>query len=321
MLIRRPADLLPSEITPPELYAGRRDFLRQTGALAGVALAGGMGAGLWPAAAQAGEKLPLPDRLHKSSLSVNEEATTLRHFSSYGNFIEFASDKTGHILPSQGMRTRPWTVRIEGLVSRPHTFDVDELLRLGGLEERVYRHRCVEGWSMVVPWAGLPLANLLRQVQPLGSARFVEFYSYADPALMPNVRRRLIDFPYMEALRLDEAMHPLTFLAAGAYGEILPRQNGAPLRLVVPWKYGFKSSKSIVRLRLVERQPVTSWMRALPREYGFYANVNPNVDHPRWSQARERRAGEFFKRETLMFNGYARQVASLYAGMDLGKQF
>lgn len=321
MLIRHPADLLPSEITSPERYAGRRAFLRQAGVVAGAALLETFGLAGGISSAQAGEKLPLPDRLHKSPLSVNEEATTLRHFSGYGNFIEFASDKTGHILAAQAMRTHPWTVRVEGLVARPRTFDVDALLHQGGLEERIYRHRCVEGWSMVVPWAGLPLAALLRQVQPLGNARFVEFYAHADPGLMPNVRRGLIDFPYMEALRLDEAMHPLAFLAVGAYGEILPRQNGAPLRLVVPWKYGFKGAKSIVRLRLVERQPVTSWMRALPKEYGFYANVNPNVDHPRWSQARERRAGEFFKRETLMFNGYAEQVASLYAGMDLRKQF
>jgi methionine sulfoxide reductase catalytic subunit len=220
------------------------------------------------------------------------------------------------------MKTRPWTLRIEGLVGKPRSFGIEELLKLGAMEERIYRLRCVEGWSMVIPWVGYSLAELLRQVEPLGSARYVEFVSQADPATMPGLRSGVLDWPYVEALRLDEAMHPLTLLAFGLYGEVLPNQNGAPLRLVVPWKYGFKSAKSIVRIRLVEQQPRTSWNLAAPREYGFYSNVNPEVPHPRWSQASERRLGEeggLFarRRPTLPFNGYAAQVAPLYAGMDL----
>lgn len=320
MLIRRPdpnTPILPSEITPPQVYARRRELLRLLGGAAGMALAPtqALAAGL------EGKRLPLPERIRKPGYYVNEELTPLRHVSGYGNFLEFSADKTGHIPLARHLRTQPWTVRVEGLVAKPRTFDLDELLHLAPLEERIYRHRCVEGWSMVIPWAGFSLATLLHQVEPLGSAKFVEFYSHTDPAIMPNVRRKVIDFPYLEALRLDEALHPLTLLALGLYGEVLPNQNGAPLRLVVPWKYGFKGGKSIVRIRLVEKQPKTSWMKAVPDEYGFYANVNPNVDHPRWSQARERRLGEFFKRETLMFNGYAEQVGSLYSGMDLERHF
>jgi sulfoxide reductase catalytic subunit YedY len=212
-------------------------------------------------------------------------------------------------------------VVVEGLAAKPRTFVIEDILRIAPLEERIYRHRCVEGWSMVVPWIGFPLSALLKQVEPLGSAKYVEFLSHADPAIMPNVRRQLLDFPYLEGLRMDEALHPLTLLAVGLYGDVLPNQNGAPLRLVVPWKYGFKSGKSIVRIRLVERQPETTWMKGAPDEYGFYANVNPAVDHPRWSQSRERRIGEFFRRDTLPFNGYAEQVASLYSGMDLRRNF
>ncbi|MFA7270743.1 MAG: protein-methionine-sulfoxide reductase catalytic subunit MsrP, partial [Sterolibacterium sp.] len=219
------------------------------------------------------------------------------------------------------LKTRPWTISIEGLVKRPRIIAIDDLLKLVPLEERIYRLRCVEGWSMVIPWLGLPLASLLQNVEPLGSAKYVEFVSAADLKTMPGVNRRTLDWPYLEGLRLDEALHPLTLLAVGLYGEPLPNQNGAPLRLVVPWKYGFKSGKSIVKIRLVDRQPLTAWMKAAPGEYGFYSNVNPEVDHPRWSQASERRIGEFFKRKTLPFNGYADQVAQLYAGMDLKKNF
>jgi sulfoxide reductase catalytic subunit YedY len=210
-------------------------------------------------------------------------------------------------------------VTIDGLVKRPKTLAIDDILRLAPLEERIYRMRCVEGWSMVIPWVGLPLATLLKQVEPLGNAKYVEFTSAADPATMPGIRRDVLDWPYTEGLRLDEAMHPLTLMAVGLYGEVLPNQNGAPLRLVVPWKYGFKGAKSLVRIRLLEQEPKTAWVRAAPREYGFYSNVNPGVDHPRWSQGSERRIGEFLKRKTLIFNGYGDQVAPLYAGMDLKK--
>jgi sulfoxide reductase catalytic subunit YedY len=212
-------------------------------------------------------------------------------------------------------------VAVEGLVKKPGNYDIDALMKLAPLEERVYRLRCVEGWSMVIPWVGYPLAELIKRVEPLGSAKFVEFHTLHDPAQMPGQRSQVLDWPYVEGLRLDEARHPLALLTLGLYGEVLPNQNGAPVRLVVPWKYGFKSAKSIVRIRFVEKEPVTAWMRANSREYGFYSNVNPEVDHPRWSQARERRIGEFGKRKTLMFNGYGEQVAQLYAGMDLKKNF
>ena len=219
------------------------------------------------------------------------------------------------------LRVRPWTVVVEGEVHRPRTYDIDALMKLAPLEERVYRLRCVEGWSMVIPWVGFPLRELIRQVEPTGNAKYLEFVTLHDPVQMPGQRQRVLDWPYREGLRIDEAMHPLTILAVGLYGEVLPNQNGAPVRLVVPWKYGFKSAKSIVKIRFTERQPTSAWMAALPREYGFYSNVNPAVDHPRWSQAKERRIGEFRKRDTLMFNGYAEHVAHLYRGMDLKKYF
>ena len=224
-------------------------------------------------------------------------------------------------LANRRLRVRPWTVRIEGLVRQPRTLSIEDLLRLAPLEERVYRHRCVEGWSMVIPWVGFPLSALLRQAEPLGSAKYVELVTATQPDTMPNLRSRQVEWPYLEGLRLDEAMHPLTLAAVGMYGQTLPGANGAPLRLVVPWKYGYKGAKSVQVIRLVEREPQTFWNKAQPEEYGFYANVNPDVDHPRWSQARERRIGEFFKRRTLPFNGYAEQVAQLYAGMDLRKHY
>ena len=301
--------ILPSEITPRSLFERRRDFLR---------LAAGVSLGSMLPLAQAGDKLP-PAR--KSVFSIGDTPTPFKDISGYGNFYEFSTDKTGHIVPAQAMKTRPWTVVVEGLVAKPKTFGIEEILHLAPLEDRIYRHRCVEGWSMVIPWVGFPLAALLKQVEPLGGAKFVEFTSLADASIMPNIHRKILDWPYLEGLRLDEAMHPLTLLVMGLYGEVLPNQNGAPLRLVVPWKYCFKGAKSIVRIRLVERQPETAWMKATPEEYGFYSNVNPTVDHKRWSQARERRIGEFLKRDTLMFNGYADQVAKLYTGMDLRKYF
>lgn len=255
-----------------------------------------------------------------SAFSTTEKETPLKHVTGYNNFYEFGTEKEDPAAYADRLQTRPWTVTVEGLVKKPKTFDIDQLLKLAPLEERIYRLRCVEGWSMVIPWVGYSLSSLLSQVEPLGSAKYVEFVSAVQPENMPGVRRQLLDWPYTEGLRLDEAQHPLTLLTLGLYGEVLPKQNGAPVRVVVPWKYGFKSAKSIVKIRLVEKEPQTSWVKANPKEYGFYSNVNPQVDHPRWSQAKERRLGEFGKRETLMFNGY-NDVARLYAGMDLKKYF
>lgn len=294
----------PSEITPVELFRSRRAFLT-TGAAALAALAA-------PAQARLSARA--------SGYSTAEPPTSLEDVTHYNNFYEFGTGKEDPAQHAHSLITRPWTVSVEGLVRKPAVWDVDTLLRFP-LEERIYRLRCVEGWSMVIPWIGFPLASLLRLAEPLGSAKYVEFVSLHDPRQMPGQRRPILDWPYREGLRLDEALHPLTLLAVGLYGEVLPNQNGAPIRLVVPWKYGFKSAKSIVRIRLVEQQPVTTWMRAAPDEYGFYSNVNPAVDHPRWSQARERRIGEFRKRPTLPFNGYGELVAHLYAGMDLRKFF
>ena len=251
--------------------------------------------------------------------------TPYAHVAGYNNFYEFGTDKSEPAANAGSLKTRPWTVQVEGEVRKPGTFDIDALLKLAPMEERIYRLRCVEGWSMVIPWLGWSLAELVRRVEPTGNAKFVEFVTLADPRQMPGLRSRVLDWPYVEGLRLDEAMHPLTMLAFGVYGEVLPNQNGAPVRLVVPWKYGFKSGKSIVKIRFVEKQPATSWQVAIPQEYGFYSNVNPKVDHPRWSQATERRIGEdgLFakKRPTLMFNGYEAQVGQLYAGMDLKKLY
>ena len=308
MLIKRAPDIFPSEITPPEIYRGRREFIRAAG---GLALAAGLGQQAWAG--------PLLSSLRNPTFSVDEELTPRKDVTTYNNFYEFGTDKSDPARYAHTLRTRPWAVQVDGLVKRPGTWDIDRLLQLAPLEERIYRLRCVEGWSMVIPWQGYPLSSLIKQVEPLGSAKYVAFTTLADPAQMPGVRRSVLDWPYAEGLRLDEALHPLSLLTFGLYGEVLPNQNGAPVRIVVPWKYGFKSAKSIVRISFSERQPNTAWGRAAPREYGFYSNVNPEVDHPRWSQARERRIGEFFKRKTLMFNGYGDQVAGMYAGMDLRK--
>jgi sulfoxide reductase catalytic subunit YedY len=313
MLIKRPNPdaVLSSEITPPEIYARRREFMKTT---AGLALGASLGAFL--PLAEGAEKLPGK----ASPFSTTETPTPYKHVTGYNNFYEFGTDKEDPALNAGKLDTRDWKVAIEGLVKKPKTFDLDQLLKLAPLEERIYRLRCVEGWSMVVPWIGYSLSALLKQVEPLGNAKFVEFISAVQPENMIGVRRSVLDWPYVEGLRLDEAQHPLTLLTLGLYGEVLPKQNGAPVRLTVPWKYGFKSAKSLVKIRLVEKQPLISWEKANPREYGFYSNVNPGVDHPRWSQARERRLGEFSKRETLLFNGYS-EVAPLYAGMDLKKYF
>ncbi len=312
MLIKRPPDIAPSEITPRPLFDDRRRLILKAGL--GVAA----GAALWhgrPAPARAAAKLDaLP-----SALSTTEAQTAYKSITTYNNYYEFGTDKADPARNAHKLVTRPWTVRVEGLAGKPRSFDLDQLLKLAPLEERIYRLRCVEGWSMVIPWVGFPLAALLKAVEPLGSAKYVEFLTHYDPEIM--LRRPVLDWPYGEGLRLDEALHPLTILAVGLYGELLPNQNGAPVRLVVPWKYGFKSAKSIVTIRLTEQQPPTAWNRAAPNEYGFYSNVNPAVAHPRWSQASERRIGEIRKRPTQLFNGYAEQVASLYQGMDLRRNF
>ncbi len=312
MLIRLPTDIAPSEITPPEIYRDRRRFMQGMGALAA-----GAAFGIAPDA-RAGAKLA---GVRDSAYTLAEASTPYKDVTTYNNFYEFGTGKSDPAKNAGSLKTRPWTVAIEGEVRRPQTWDIDALLKLAPLEERVYRMRCVEGWSMVIPWVGFSLSELIRRAEPTGNAKYVEFVTLNDPRQMPGLRSRVLDWPYTEGLRLDEAMHPLTLLAVGLYGEVLPNQNGAPIRLVVPWKYGFKSAKSIVRIRFVEKQPVSSWTAAAPAEYGFYSNVNPQVDHPRWSQARERRIGEFRKRDTLMFNGYGAQVASLYRGMDLKKLF
>ena len=317
MLIKRPADFVPSDITTRALFDTRRDFIRAAGLGAGAALLGGL-PGVADAQGKRGEKL---GPLVKSPFSTDEKLNDYEDITSYCNFYEFGTDKGDPSKNAHRMSTRPWTVSIEGLVQKPRTLGIEEVLKLAPLEERIYRLRCVEAWSMVVPWVGLPLSVLLRQVEPLGSAKYVEFTTLADPKTMPGVRSAVLEWPYVEGLRLDEAMHPLTLMAVGLYGEVLPNQNGAPMRLVVPWKYGFKSAKSIVKIRFTDKEPLSAWSRAAGREYGFYSNVNPDVDHPRWSQGRERRIGEFSKRKTLMFNGYGDQVASLYAGMDLRKYY
>ncbi len=317
MLIKRPADVRPSEITSEALYRGRRDFIR---AAATLGAAGGLAAAglLSSRSAQAAAKLA---NVRKSSYTVEDAPTPYEDVTTYNNFYEFGTDKDDPAARSGTLKTRPWTVKVEGEVRKPKSFGLDELMKLAPLEERTYRMRCVEGWSMVIPWIGYPLSELIRRVEPTGNAKFIEFITLQDEAQMPGQRNPVLSWPYVEGLRMDEAMHPLALLGLGLYGEALPNQNGAPVRTVVPWKYGFKSAKSIVRIRFVEQQPKSSWELAGPKEYGFYSNVNPQVDHPRWSQARERRIGEFRKRDTLMFNGYGDQVASLYAGMDLKKNF
>ena len=317
MLIRKAPDLGWADVTPKERYVRRREFIRAAVPL--VAGAVGWVGSAADAEAQGGlAKLTFK----KSPLSTTgEQLTPYADITTYNNFFEFGTDKDSPSRLAKSLRTRPWTVTIDGAVAKGGQFAIDDLIRPYQLEERIYRLRCVEGWSMVIPWIGIPLGDIVRKAEPTSKAKFVEFTTLNDPAQMPGLRRRSLDWPYVEGLRLDEALNPLAILAVGLYGEVLPNQDGAPIRLVVPWKYGFKSIKSIVRIRLVERQPVGAWERAQPSEYGFYSNVNPEVDHPRWTQARERRIGEFFKRKTLMFNGYADQVASLYTGLDLRKNY
>jgi methionine sulfoxide reductase catalytic subunit len=312
MPVHRPVDIPSSEITPESVYLDRRRFLR-------LGAAGAIGAIAAPAALGActpGEEVELP-----GVDGLQDELTPFRDVTTYNNFYEYGTDKGDPARYAPGLlRTSPWEVRVEGLCAKPGSYAIEDILRPATIEDRTYRLRCVEGWSMVIPWRGFALGDMLRRFEPTSRARYVEFHTLLDPEQMPYQKTRLLEWPYREGLRMDEALHPLAFMATGLYGRDLPAQNGAPLRLVVPWKYGFKSIKSIVRIRFVEQQPTSSWMQSAPREYGFYANVNPRVDHPRWSQARERRIGTIRPRPTLMFNGYD-EVASLYSGMDLRRQF
>lgn len=320
----------PSDITPPDVYHARREWLQRAAlGLAGTGLSAWAAREAMAQTAAPGKLAALPGtRSAVAGALVMDKPTPYEDVTSYNNYYEFGTDKADPARNAHTLKPRPWTISVEGEVKKPKVYDLDELLKLAPMEERIYRLRCVEGWSMVIPWVGYSLAELIRRVEPTGNAKFVEFTTLADKGQMPGLRSSVLDWPYTEGLRLDEAMHPLALLAFGLYGQVLPNQNGAPVRVVLPWKYGFKSAKSIVKIRFVEKQPVSSWERAAPQEYGFYSNVNPQVDHPRWSQASERRIGEgggalgslFTKRRpTLMFNGYEPQVGQLYAGMDLKK--
>jgi methionine sulfoxide reductase catalytic subunit len=311
-----------SEITPLRVWTNRRDLIK----------AAALGTGLVPsfipgicAVSHAQSATAQKLALRPGPFPTMEKMTPYKDVTTYNNFYEFGLDKDDPFKNAQNLKVRPWTIEVEGEVLKPKVFDIESLLKLAPLEERIYRMRCVEGWSMVIPWAGYPLAELIKQVQPTGNAKYLEFVTLADKSQMPGLKNPVLQWPYTEGLRIDEANNPLTLLALGLYGEVMPKQNGAPVRIVAPWKYGYKSGKSIVKIRFVEKQPLTSWNRAAPSEYGFFSNVNPEVDHPRWSQATERRIGEdgFLqkKRPTLMFNGYAEQVASMYSNMDLKKFF
>src|SRR4051794_7757461 len=321
MLLKKASDIPSSEITDKKLYLRRREFIQAAAVGAVGAAAGTLGAGMAEAATW--PRVPIPNVQKPSSpaLTTTEKPNSYQDIATYNNFYEFGTDKGDPSQNAGGLRTKPWTVKVEGMVTKPGDYHLEDLIKPYALEDRVYRHRCVERWSLVIPWVGFPLASLLKTIGPTSTAKFVEFTTLLDAHQMPGQRTDVLRWPYVEGLRLDEAMHPLTLLAVGMYGEFLPNQNGAPVRLVIPWKYGFKSIKSLVKIKLVEKQPPSTWQLAIPNEYGFYSNVNPLVDHPRWSQATERRLGEFFKRKTLMFNGYEKEVASLYSGMDLKKYY
>jgi sulfoxide reductase catalytic subunit YedY len=320
MLIKRPSDLRSSEITDRKLYLNRREFLR----LAADAATVGLGVAALGSVDLAAQAAPRGRKLSfvKSPLSTTGESlNTWEQITTYNNFYEFGQDKAAPARYAGSLRTEPWSVSVEGECAKKGVMNLEDILKGQTLEERVYRLRCVEAWSMVIPWIGFPLSDFIKKCEPTAKAQFIEFYTLNDVRQMPGLRDPVLRWPYLEGLRMDEAMHPLTILAVGLYGEVLPKQNGAPIRVVVPWKYGFKSAKSIVRIRFVERQPINSWQESAAQEYGFYSNVNPTVNHPRWSQATERRIGEFFHRKTLMFNGYGDQVAGLYAGMDLRRNY
>jgi sulfoxide reductase catalytic subunit YedY len=320
MLIRRKPELTYAEVTPKEIYFNRRNFLKAMGVAGAVAFTGGNLLELASPSRNvyAGANFP---NLIKSPFSTTEKETPYQDVTHYNNFYEFGIDKDAPAKNAQRFRTSPWTVSVEGEVKTKRKFTMDEILKLAPLEERIYRHRCVEAWSIVVPWIGFSFSTIANLVEPTPKAKYVAFESFYDPGQMPEARYGGIDFPYVEGLRLDEAMNPLTLLCVGMYGDSLANQDGAPVRTVIPWKYGFKSIKSIVKIKFVTKEPPTTWNLANSHEYGFYSNVNPNVDHPRWSQATERRLGDIFRHKTLMFNGYQDQVASMYAGMDLKKYY
>jgi len=318
MRLRKTPELTNQDVTPKSLYMNRRQILRAMG-LAGVSALGGKmlyDAFVSPQAVHAGSKLAVAI---KSPFSTSERQNTFEEVTHYNNFYEFGSDKSDPAKNAGSLRTSPWTVSIEGEVKKPQKLSIDDILKIAPLEERIYRHRCVERWSIVVPWIGFSFSELAKLVQPTEKAKYVAFTTYFDPGVMREGKYTGLDFPYVEGLRMDEAMHPLALLCVGMYGETLPNQDGAPVRMVIPWKYGYKSIKSLVKIRFQEKQPPASWNNYAPQEYGFYSNVNPKVDHPRWSQATERRLGEILRRDTLMFNGYGDQVADLYKGMDLVK--
>ena len=320
MLTKKANDIRSSEITPKSLYLNRRKFLAEA-AMAGAAAAIGVAARevTFPSSKVfAGNKI---NGIQKSSLSTTETVTPYNDVTHYNNYYEFSTDKEQPAALAKDFRTHPWKVKIDGLVDKKQELAVEDILKMAPPEERIYRHRCVEGWSIVVPWIGFSLSELIKRVKPTTKAKFLEFTTIYAPNEMPGQQRQVLEWPYVEGLRMDEAMNPLALLCFGMYGEDLPNQDGAPIRLVLPWKYGFKSIKAIVHIHFTDKQPMNSWNVSAPQEYGFYANVNPNVDHPRWSQAKERRLGEFYKRPTLMFNGYGDQVASLYSGMDLKRNY
>jgi sulfoxide reductase catalytic subunit YedY len=320
MLIKRPSDIRSSEITDRNTYLNRREFIQAAGAAAA-------GLGVLGATAEVHAAKPAPhgrklENVAKSPLSVTgETVNSWEQITTYNNFYEFGTDKDEPSLNAHTLKTAPWSIAVDGECNKKAVYQIEDVLKGQALEERIFRMRCVEGWSMVIPWVGFSLSEFIKKCEPTSKAKYVEFKTLYDPKQMPGVRSPVLRWPYVEGLRMDEAMHPLATLVVGLYGEVLPNQDGAPIRLAVPWKYGFKSIKSIVQMNFVERQPVSSWNLSAPHEYGFYSNVNPTVDHPRWSQASERRIGEFFRRKTLMFNGYADQVASLYTGMDLRRNY
>ena len=317
MLIQRAPDIRSSEITSENLYHNRREFLKTSSAI----LAAAGASALLPGCASAASPEPAQAKGKSGPYDTNEKQTPFQDITTYNNYYEFGVDKGEPAVNAKNFKSKPWTVAVEGFCKKPATYNLEDLIQGFTMEDRIYRMRCVEGWSMVIPWMGFPLAELIKRLEPTPQAKYVEFKTLLAPAQMPEQRGRILNWPYTEGLRLDEAMNPLALIATGLYGKPLPNQNGSPLRLVTPWKYGFKGVKAISRIRFVDKQPLTAWMEASPREYGFYSNVNPEVDHPRWSQKSERRIGEFFRRPTLMFNGYADQVAPLYAGLDLRKNF
>ena len=326
MLIKKPADIRSSEITPKQIYQTRREFIKAAGMVTGAAVGVGVltkGAAVLHAVQPAahGRKWPNVKPNPTYSNTNGELKNTWEQITTYNNYYEFGTDKDQPAELARNFKTDGWMVEVAGECAKKGKYSLDDILKGETIEERVYRHRCVEAWSMVIPWNGIPLANFIKRMEPTGKAKFIKFTTANDTKQMPGLRSDVLDWPYVEGLRMDEAMHPLTILVVGLYGEMLPNQDGAPIRLAVPWKYGFKHVKSINKIEFLEKQPVNTWQRQAPNEYGFYANVNPAVDHPRWSQATERRIGEFFKRKTLMFNGYGDQVASMYSALDLKKNF